>query len=338
MTRGDTLWALRCSGYDTGDPVRYFPNDDPDSPFWVVASQPVGSEGSRWSTIPATSLGVFVPGEPPAFYPVQAGAETVFAIRQLRTTPIRDEDGDGFCSSFRVWCRPEVNAGRHAVCLRVRQRGEEDTRLLAESATTRIAAGALDSLTVEVAVTPVDLAPGAWDLDVELVEIGLEPRVVASAGPGSDPLWGLAGLRIEGIEEDAGAPSPPPPPPDPLPGWMGTPRPNPARGALWIPIGNDVASGPLTLQIWDARGALVYESPGAVARVPLPSPTGRGSTAVSQPGALEPQGAVLSGAIPESAVVWDLRTADGRRAPAGVYFARVRAGARIADRRFVVAR
>jgi hypothetical protein len=29
MTEGDTLYALRCSGYDTADPVRYYPDDDP---------------------------------------------------------------------------------------------------------------------------------------------------------------------------------------------------------------------------------------------------------------------------------------------------------------------
>jgi len=35
MTAGDTLYALRCSAYDSGDAVRFYPANVPNSCFWI---------------------------------------------------------------------------------------------------------------------------------------------------------------------------------------------------------------------------------------------------------------------------------------------------------------
>jgi predicted glutamine amidotransferase len=74
LTDGDTLYALRCAPYDESDAVRFMPQSDSRqpqvSPYWAVASQPVGSHMNQWGTIPARSLAVFVPGRAPQFLPV----------------------------------------------------------------------------------------------------------------------------------------------------------------------------------------------------------------------------------------------------------------------------
>ncbi len=70
LTAGDTLYALRLAPYDAADPVRYFPETargTPVSPYWVVASQILGSEETGWGTIPPRTLAVFVPSQPPQF-------------------------------------------------------------------------------------------------------------------------------------------------------------------------------------------------------------------------------------------------------------------------------
>jgi len=76
MTDGDTLYALRCAGYDFYDAVRYFPaSAKPDprplhAPWWVVASEVVGSTESGWGEIPARTLAVLAPGRPAEFIPI----------------------------------------------------------------------------------------------------------------------------------------------------------------------------------------------------------------------------------------------------------------------------
>ncbi|MFH1143219.1 MAG: class II glutamine amidotransferase, partial [Candidatus Eisenbacteria bacterium] len=70
LTDGDTLYALH---FDYGtNPVAYYPRPvigegGRASPFWAVASQPMGSETSAWATIPNYTLGVFVSGAAPQF-------------------------------------------------------------------------------------------------------------------------------------------------------------------------------------------------------------------------------------------------------------------------------
>lgn len=93
MSRGDTLWALRHAPGDQADPVRYLPAVVPEesnaagSPFWCVASQIVGSTQDGWGTIPMQHLGVFVPGRPPQFIPIEPTAP--------REAPIDRESGVG---------------------------------------------------------------------------------------------------------------------------------------------------------------------------------------------------------------------------------------------------
>lgn len=80
MSQGDTLWAARIAPYDEWDPVRYFPAATPGesnavgSPYWCVASEIVGSTEDGWAAIPARHMGVFVPGRPPQFLPVEETA------------------------------------------------------------------------------------------------------------------------------------------------------------------------------------------------------------------------------------------------------------------------
>ena len=71
LTRGDTLWACRCAGTDTLDPVRRHPAvSDPPSPYWVVCSAPVGNDSLDWSPFPAHSVAAFVPGQIPSYLPI----------------------------------------------------------------------------------------------------------------------------------------------------------------------------------------------------------------------------------------------------------------------------
>lgn len=74
LTAGDTLYALRHAQYDTYDPVRYYPSGGEPSPYWVVASQTLGSVPGNWPPIPERTLAVFIPGEGPRFYAVDDSA------------------------------------------------------------------------------------------------------------------------------------------------------------------------------------------------------------------------------------------------------------------------
>jgi predicted glutamine amidotransferase len=78
MTRGDTLLALRCAPSDAWDPVCYYPSTvqapTPASPYWIVASQVLGSRDDGWAEIPKRTLAVFVPGHAPEFHALDADA------------------------------------------------------------------------------------------------------------------------------------------------------------------------------------------------------------------------------------------------------------------------
>ncbi|MDM7917171.1 MAG: class II glutamine amidotransferase, partial [Candidatus Eisenbacteria bacterium] len=78
LTRGDTLFALRLDANDAWDPLCYMPaagasSGTQGSPYWVVASQPLGSDEDDWDEIPERSLAIFVPGRPPSFLAIPDG-------------------------------------------------------------------------------------------------------------------------------------------------------------------------------------------------------------------------------------------------------------------------
>jgi predicted glutamine amidotransferase len=81
MTAGDTLYVLRNAPFDSYDAVRYFPAGAVASPYWIAASEIVGSNIEGWGTIPARTLALFVPGRAPRFIAVDGD-----------TTPIPDPD------------------------------------------------------------------------------------------------------------------------------------------------------------------------------------------------------------------------------------------------------
>lgn len=77
MTVGDTLYAMRCAPYDTYDAVRFYPANGGASPYWIAASQVLGSDETGWGTIPARTLAVFVPGHAPRFIPIDGDTAQV---------------------------------------------------------------------------------------------------------------------------------------------------------------------------------------------------------------------------------------------------------------------
>lgn len=302
LTQGDTLYALRASAYDTGDQVRYYPNDDPTSPFWIAASQPMGTEGSKWAAIPATTLAVFVPGQAPSFYPIANPDPPVFSFRSIRVRGL-DGDGDGKVSRFTVAAVPEVSWGSHDARMRVYRSGSGDPTLLAQSEDASVCAGRADTLIVSVEVAPPDLAAASWDLYVELAGPDSLPEPLVVATSASNPAWGLAGLAVEGSTRDAEEPPEPAvvPPPD-------RPWPNPSRGTFAIPVHAQKAATPVSLEIRDAAGALVF----AAASLPA------------------------SGNPP--AVSWNGLDTQGRRVAAGTYFCRVRTGGETRNSKLTVLR
>jgi predicted glutamine amidotransferase len=72
LAAGDTLFVLRHDPLDADDPVRYYPAGSSASPFWIAASQAVGSDPSGWAAIPVRSLAVLVPGQAPLLLAVEA--------------------------------------------------------------------------------------------------------------------------------------------------------------------------------------------------------------------------------------------------------------------------
>lgn len=81
LTDGDTLFVLRHAPNDINDPVRYYPATGGPSPFWIVASQTLGSDPLHWMAIPPRTLAVFVPQEAPRFYAI--APDTVAAAGEL---------------------------------------------------------------------------------------------------------------------------------------------------------------------------------------------------------------------------------------------------------------
>ncbi len=97
MTAGDTLYALRCSAYDGGDPVRYYPGNVSNSFYWVAASTVMGSHPQAWGTVPPRTLALFAARRPPVFLPIdgpiryEADRQTELAvIGAAWPNPMRD--------------------------------------------------------------------------------------------------------------------------------------------------------------------------------------------------------------------------------------------------------
>lgn len=76
LLTGDTLFALRHSPSDGTDPVRYYPATSGPSPFWIAASEVLGSSVAGWGEIPAMTLAVLVPGVKTQFLPINEVAAT----------------------------------------------------------------------------------------------------------------------------------------------------------------------------------------------------------------------------------------------------------------------
>jgi predicted glutamine amidotransferase len=338
MTAGDTLYALRCGGHDEYDPVRYYPNaagsssvGDPHgktepSPFWVVASQPVGSDLNLWAPFPPRTLGVFVPGEAPRFLPLASGPQPVFSIPWAFLTDAVDLDGDGFVSSFTVNCAPQVDSGEHRAWIRVLAFfGEAGMVPVAASDTFTVVSGVADTIRIPVLVRPSDQPPDTWDLRLQLFTPTDPEQPQAELGSEVEPR--LANIRIEGPASDGhpsgepldslgppGPPALPDPPASPVTSaWIGVSRPNPSRDGFVIPVRLPAEATPrdggaASLEIWDARGALVWRTD------------------------------VFPAGLGEREIRWDGRDRQGQRVAAGIYFCRVRAGGKTAESRLTIVR
>jgi hypothetical protein len=305
LTQGDTLYALCCAAYDSGDRVRYYPSDDPASPFWIAASQPMGTEGARWASIPATTLAVFVPGQAPSFYPIETPEPPAFSFRSIQVRGL-DGDGDGSASRFIITGVPEVNYGSHDVRMRVHRMGRGEVFPLAQCEEASLCAGRADTLTVAVEVRPPDLPPESWDLRVELIGSDGSPEPLAVATGESNPAWGLSGLAVEGSARDSE--ELPDSPESPLVYPSERPWPNPSPGAFTIPLRLRKVVDRVSLEIRDAGGAVVFSA------ADLPA----------------------SGDPP--AVLWNGLDTRGRRVAAGTYFCRVLIGAQTRDTKLTVVR
>jgi hypothetical protein len=173
------------------------------SPYWVVASQALGSGDLTWTEIPAKSLGVFVPGEQPAFYEIEQGSGPEFWMDAITVETVIDEDGDGWASRFRVCCDPNVEFGSYCVSLRL-VAYMDDAEHAAEGPTRCrwITEDLVDEHCIEMPVSPDDLPPSTWDVHLELHDRDQPGDPVAVATPETDPFSGLGGIKVEGSEYD----------------------------------------------------------------------------------------------------------------------------------------
>jgi predicted glutamine amidotransferase len=84
LTAGDGLYAARCATNDENDPVRYYPADGTPSPWWVVASQILGSYPDDWAAIPPRTLALFIPGQIPQFFPIEGDTTSTTGLADAR--------------------------------------------------------------------------------------------------------------------------------------------------------------------------------------------------------------------------------------------------------------
>ncbi|MCK4412350.1 MAG: class II glutamine amidotransferase [Candidatus Eisenbacteria sp.] len=254
LTRGDTLYALQHygPGYNF---EHYYPapagRNGEASPFWVVASESLGSGQGGWAPIPEQTLAVFIPGEVPQFLALD---EPELSLAAVWVTLTGDEDGDGFFTALEVCGDPDCVGGTTQVSLALFLSPDGETWTDVGSTRYRTISGAApDTLCLQACsghtAWPDSLPPSSWELRVELHTPGSpEPVVVATAV--THPDWGLGDVTLEGADEDA---------PDEEGGTaIGVVRPNPCLGEFRIPVHISGGITQLELEISDISGRLVW--------------------------------------------------------------------------------
>jgi predicted glutamine amidotransferase len=205
LTDGDTLYALHCYGYGTSYSVRYYPagsgGGHEASPYWVVASEPLGLTSDGWGTIPARTLAVFVPGEAPRFMPLDGPQ---YSFGRIEIAERVDQDEDEWISQFALRCDPDMIVDSAEVFVRVSAApAGEDWLELASSESAWIYGSDPDTFSIPCSVDTVDpdLPPTLWDLKVELYAAGADTLLVAVTHA-THPEWGLGDVQVEGSARD----------------------------------------------------------------------------------------------------------------------------------------
>ncbi len=214
MTRGDTLYALRHYNGYASDPVQFYPTvaigSEQGFPYWVVASQKMGSDPGNWESIPVKTLAEFVPGREPRFYPIDGHQEPAYSFKTITVAPLEDIDDDGWMARFAVTADPDVEWGEASVFMRVLRSADGQTweTLLEASDTYEIHGQAVDEdIVLEFDVTPDTLEATTWDLRLELFEVDAPDELQAVATPDLFPVMG--DLPVEGAARDQESDLPP---------------------------------------------------------------------------------------------------------------------------------
>ncbi len=200
MTAGDTLYALR---YNDRGGVVYGPEDSvTPSPHWVVASEVLGAL-TAWHKLPRKTLGVFVPDEAPAFYPIHGDAPA-FGFATVDVRKARDQDGDGWSPNIEVCCDPNVEYGTASVGVTVlgREAGHGWQHLSSTKAQTIVGDEVDTTFCPRFWVLPETLSARRWDLMLQLTSPSMPGTVLAQATAESHPGSGLGFLPVEGAARD----------------------------------------------------------------------------------------------------------------------------------------
>jgi len=201
MTDGDTLYAFHCYGAGNSNPVHYYPGPAgaaAPSPWWVVASEPLGDGSTGWATIPPLTLGVFVPGAEPQFHAIERPPR--FGLANLSVRSLIDQDADGWDAALEVCCDPNVERGTYSVSLELAASADGVTwRDLVSTRYFEITAGLPDTVCVNGFAAPDTLPPTLWDLRLRLREAGTG-AVVLTATAEAFPMLGER--RVEGAARD----------------------------------------------------------------------------------------------------------------------------------------
>jgi len=254
LTRGDTLFALQFYGPGLNF-EQYYPAGEPGSasPFWVVASESLGSGDGGWAPVPDQTLAMFVPGEAPRFFPV-GPVERTFSLAGVSVTGGVDADQDGRFASFEFCCDANVHPGTAQVSITLfgRAPGEEWIDL----GSTRyrlITEDEVEALCLSVQSGtfgwPDDLSPLMWELKLELREGEVAEPVLIALGqdhPGS----GMDGFPIEGALYDA---------PDVAEVSFGPLEPNPSVAGFRLRLVAPQSASDVALAIFDSNGRRVWE-------------------------------------------------------------------------------
>ncbi len=199
MTSGDTLYALR---FNDGGGVRFLPSlaDTVPSPYWAVASQYLGSDpASAWGTLPRKTMGIFIPHELPALYPIEGAEDPEYALGWFEQSAGADRDQDGWASAWHLAFDPNVTFGIRYVrpVVFARTEGGPWEPVVETIPHTRLNGGYRDKLRVSIPV-PEALPPTEWDLKLELFERSEPAMPVLVVDPETHPEYGLDGIRVEG--------------------------------------------------------------------------------------------------------------------------------------------